>query len=172
MKTITVTIIADTLDEENETYFVDLSNPTSAVISDGTGIGVIVDDDTSDVDGDGIPDAMDNCVNNPNPDQVDEDADGLGDACDQCPLDPENDYDGDGLCGDVDPCPHIPNFGQVDEDCDGMHDACEPPDLTDNDCDAIFIPFGDGNGMPGEFSVVFNVGRVFPFTKFDIFLPL
>jgi len=39
-----------------------------------------------DSDGDGIPDAVDNCPFVPNPDQADSDKDGVGDACDNCPL--------------------------------------------------------------------------------------
>jgi len=35
-----------------------------------------------DIDGDGIADAMDNCVNTSNPNQEDYDGDGIGDACD------------------------------------------------------------------------------------------
>ncbi len=38
-----------------------------------------------DGDGDGVPDAQDNCPATPNPDQRDTDGDGLGDACDHCP---------------------------------------------------------------------------------------
>jgi hypothetical protein len=43
-----------------------------------------------DSDGDGVPDASDNCPNDANPDQLDTDGDGVGDACD-C------DSDGDGI---------------------------------------------------------------------------
>ena len=39
-----------------------------------------------DTDNDGVPDAEDNCVNDPNPQQVDEDDDGLGNVCDPQPL--------------------------------------------------------------------------------------
>jgi hypothetical protein len=37
----------------------------------------------TDADGDGVPDADDNCPGAPNPDQADTDADGAGDACDE-----------------------------------------------------------------------------------------
>jgi len=39
-----------------------------------------------DTDGDGIPDARDNCPGVPNPDQADADHDGVGDVCDPCPY--------------------------------------------------------------------------------------
>ncbi len=38
-----------------------------------------------DTDGDGIPDAEDNCPAVPNPEQEDTDGDGVGDVCDSCP---------------------------------------------------------------------------------------
>ena len=38
-----------------------------------------------DADGDGVPDATDNCVNDSNPDQGDADGDDHGDVCDACP---------------------------------------------------------------------------------------
>jgi hypothetical protein len=41
-----------------------------------------------DSDGDGIPDARDDCPAVADPDQRDTDGDGVGDACDPCPADP------------------------------------------------------------------------------------
>jgi len=43
-----------------------------------------VNDQPVDADGDGIPDAQDNCPTVANGDQRDSDGDGVGDACDQC----------------------------------------------------------------------------------------
>src|SRR2546426_5662364 len=40
----------------------------------------------ADSDGDGIPDAADNCPEVPNPDQSDLDGNGVGDVCDPAPL--------------------------------------------------------------------------------------
>jgi subtilisin family serine protease len=39
--------------------------------------------ESQDSDGDGIDDAVDNCIDVPNPDQADSDGDGIGDACDE-----------------------------------------------------------------------------------------
>jgi len=47
--------------------------------------------DMTDSDGDGVPDAIDNCPDVPNPDQADWDGDGVGDACDP---NPGNELDG------------------------------------------------------------------------------
>jgi len=79
-----------------------------------------------DGDGDGVPDAEDNCPFTPNTDQTDADGDGLGDACDACPLDPNNDADGDGVCGNADNCPATANPSQADADGDDIGDACDP----------------------------------------------
>jgi len=48
--TFRVVVTGDTLDEPDETFFVDLSNATNAVIADGQGVGTILDDDPPDVD--------------------------------------------------------------------------------------------------------------------------
>ncbi len=46
-KTITVLVQGDLLDEANETYFVNLSNPTNATIADAQGVGTITDNDAA-----------------------------------------------------------------------------------------------------------------------------
>jgi hypothetical protein len=99
-----------------------------------------------DGDGDEVLDWLDNCPNVSNTDQADADGDGVGDACDGCLNDPDNDADGDGVCGDVDNCPNDPhndldgdgvcgdidncpvheNPDQADGDGDGVGDACQP----------------------------------------------
>jgi hypothetical protein len=86
-----------------------------------------------DRDGDGVPDHMDNCPFDANPDQTDIDADGSGDACDDDP-----DSDGDGIPDHVDNCPTVPNPDQEDADENGTGDLCEPGQ------DA------DGDGIPNE----------------------
>lgn len=100
----------------------------------------------TDKDGDGVPDASDNCpdVFNPirpmdNGKQADEDGDGKGDACDACPLDKSNacqklnadDIDGDGSPNGLDNCPEVANADQKDGDKDGKGDACDPcPEIS------------------------------------------
>lgn len=44
-KTVSVPIVGDRLGESNETFFVNLSNPFNAELSDGQGAGTIVDDE-------------------------------------------------------------------------------------------------------------------------------
>jgi chitinase len=46
-KTISIAVLGDQLFEPNETFTVSLTNPTGALIADGTGIGTIVNDDSS-----------------------------------------------------------------------------------------------------------------------------
>ncbi|MDB5387767.1 MAG: putative extracellular nuclease, partial [Planctomycetaceae bacterium] len=45
--TVSVPIIGDTTAENNETFFLNLSNPTNATIADGQGLGTILNDDNS-----------------------------------------------------------------------------------------------------------------------------
>src|SRR2546428_508148 len=44
-RTLTVPIVGDTIDEFDETFFVNLTNPTNATISDNQAVGTIVDND-------------------------------------------------------------------------------------------------------------------------------
>jgi hypothetical protein len=98
----------------------------------------------ADRDGDGIPDAWDNCPFHSNPGQDDSDiivaceqerthcetlTDGIGDACDNCPAryNPDQaDSDGDGIGDRCDNCPQAWNLFQGDANGDGIGDACEP----------------------------------------------
>jgi len=126
---------------------------------------------TTDTDGDGILDTVDNCPVIPNGDQDDFDFDGLGDVCDPdidgdgvlndidaYPYDPTRwlpDADGDGVNDDVDNCPMVANADQADNDLDGIGDVCDPDDdndgLSDEDEAAAgtdpFNPDTDGDGQ-------------------------
>ena len=67
-------------------YF-DGAAPSGGAGLDGETIDALAVLDDS--DGDGIPDAVDNCPNTANPGQEDGDGDGVGDACDYCPSRPD-----------------------------------------------------------------------------------
>jgi len=45
-KTVAVAVIGDTIEESDETFFLNLSNPTNATLSDAQGQGTIVNDDS------------------------------------------------------------------------------------------------------------------------------
>jgi hypothetical protein len=64
-----------------------------------------------DTDGDGIPDAIDNCILVPNPDQRDTDGDGYGNACDA-------DFDNNGIVNFADLAYFKSKFGTADPNAD------------------------------------------------------
>lgn len=98
----------------------------------------------ADGDGDGLPDAADDCPSRADPGQEDGDGDGIGDVCDVCSThaDPaQSDRDGDGIGDACDDCPATPDPAQLDQDGDGIGDACEPEQPpADSDGDGIPDP--------------------------------
>jgi hypothetical protein len=130
-----------------------------------------------DSDGDGIPDAVDNCPFTPNPGQADSDGDGTGDACDGCLTDPnktspgicgcgvpDTDSDGDAVPDCVDNCPTTPNPLQADADSDGYGDVCDNCPQIANPNQAITILLtGDLNlsGTLTSSDVILLVNYVF-----------
>lgn len=93
-----------------------------------------------DADGDGIPNAEDDCFETADPDQLDSDGDARGDVCDPCPMAPRDDRDGDGVCDNDDACPDDANF--TDEPCPG-------PLTLDGGVDASSVSLESGS-MDGD----------------------
>jgi hypothetical protein len=85
-----------------------------------------------DVDGDGVPNATDNCPDVSNSSQANEDGDRFGDACDPCP-------------------PVADGMPVADMDGDGVSDACDPRPATPGDSIAVFEGFA-GSAMPPGWS--------------------
>lgn len=78
---------------------------------------------TSDGDGDGVEDGLDNCPVTANADQVDDDADGIGNACE---ANGAPDADRDGRPDTADNCRDVWNVNQADDDRDGLGNVCDP----------------------------------------------
>ncbi|MFH2037146.1 MAG: dockerin type I domain-containing protein [Candidatus Zixiibacteriota bacterium] len=96
-----------------------------------------------DSDGDGYPDATDNCPYVYNDDQSNSDFDTFGDACDNCPTVANQDQtnsDGDTYGNACDNCPTVDNEDQLNSDGDSHGDACDNCPFVDNEDQA------DSNG--------------------------
>ena len=81
-----------------------------------------------DGDGDGVPDATDNCPAVPNPGQEDGDGDTVGNVCDNCPVTPnaaQTNGDGDQHGNACDNCPTVTNANQLNTDGDNFGNACD-----------------------------------------------
>lgn len=106
-QTVTVTGVADALTDGVQSYTVTTSSVVSAdpAYSDRAvgKVSLVNLDTTTDTDGDGVMDALDNCYLTANTAQTDADGDGRGDACDNCVTranPAQEDVDAD-LAGDV-----------------------------------------------------------------------
>lgn len=151
--------------------------PNSDSYEGYTGIYVpvdsIVDDKlyayvNTDRDADGAPCFSDNCIDQPNPEQVDVDNDGNGDFCDNCIEDFNPDQansDGDYFGDACDNCPLIDNEDQSDIDGEDVGDLCDNcvitynPDQTDTNQDNIsdVCEFIWGNADDNEKSNILDV---------------
>ena len=129
-----------------------------------------------DRDGDGIPDNVDKCPDQPEnyngyqdedgcPDDPDTDGDGIPDSKDQCIMEPEDkdgyldddgcpdlDNDADGIPDSIDKCPNKPEDFDGFEDQDGCpdpdNDGDTVPDLEDFCPNTPGPPGGDRPGCP------------------------
>ncbi len=150
-KTISVSVSGDAMVEDDETVLVNLSNATGfgVAIVDGRGLGTIKNDDF-DRDGDGVLDPLDNCPDDPNPNQADFEGDGVGDACD-------SDTDGDGLPDDYELANGLNPRNSLDRDADPDNDGFtnieefefgSDPQVADTDNNANGIPDAVENRTP------------------------
>lgn len=110
-----------------------------------------------DAEGDGVPDAVDNCPFKKNPQQDDADGDNVGDDCDNCApaicaalaqhpgvtcTNPSQlDGDKDGVGDTCDLCPEVGNSSKTQSDDDG--------DGVGNDCDTCAKPNGYASCVAG-----------------------
>ncbi len=98
----------------------------------------------ADADGDGVPDAQDNCPVTANADQLDTNGNGIGDACENHG---EPDADCDGRPDTADNCVDVWNVDQADDDRDGVGNVCD-----DTPRGPPALPYMNGTlakGLPG-----------------------
>ncbi len=99
-----------------------------------------------DEDGDGVPDKIDNCKSDKNPDQKDADSDGVGDVCDNCK--------------------DLANTDQADGNKNSVGDVCEPAGCgngvleSGEQCDDGNITPGDGCGITCQFETDLAAGSL------------
>lgn len=91
--------------------------------------------DPNDSDGDGVPNAQDNCPSRANASQTDNDGDGLGDACDNCPFVAN---------------PPGPDGIQANEDGDIFGDACDNCPLSCSPVGGGTCKINDGTNTDGD----------------------
>ena len=134
-------VCPDVWDPEQLTTYDDEGNEYGLACDPDIDHDGIPNEDDDDMDGDGWPNAIDNCPRNYNPNQTDSDGDGIGDWCDNCRLNynPDQsdidhdgvgdacdvDIDGDGIPNEEDNCPEVYNVEQDDDDCNGIGNACQ-----------------------------------------------
>jgi len=94
------------VDGTSRSYFFSSAGATTASGTDTLGLVTQFVYGSADADGDGVPEAADNCPGTSNPDQADSDGDGIGDACDA-------DADNDGVADANDVCPASPGGALV-----------------------------------------------------------
>ena len=122
-----------------------INNDQADVIDGGDGVGDACDDE----DGDGDVDALDNCWDIPNGNQLDTDSDDYGDVCDNCPMDSNDNQlnsDGDNIGDACDVCPAITDQDQNDEDNDTVGDVCDNCPAVRNILQEDVMDGGDGVG--------------------------
>ena len=116
-------------------YQEDMSEAEFSFKNDGF-VTVLNAENIQDTDGDNVPDVIDNCPLNSNPNQEDGDADSIGDVCDNCPgtnNPAQEDVDGDEVGDACDNCPDDSNSAQENSDSDSFGDACDNCKFNDNE---------------------------------------